>query len=105
MKAIFGVLSLLIALAIVAVIAKGQLRAAGDLSARHDLAASDAAAQLAEPGSRTSPAAPGQGNGAAPADPNGATVADQARSMQQQARDGAVRALQQATERNERADP
>ena len=38
-------------------------------------------------------------------DPNASTVAEQARSMQEQARANTARALQQGVQRNERADP
>ena len=88
MKAIFGILSLVIVLAVVGSLAKKQLEAvgAGGSAARNAAAASAAGVSL-------------------PADANGATVAQQARGMQERARADTARALQQGVERNQRADP
>ena len=86
MKAIFGVLSLLIVLAIVGSIAKKQLSASG-LAGR--AAAADRAASL--------PVDSGA--------PAGATVPQQAKALENQARERTVRALQQGVDRNNRADP
>jgi hypothetical protein len=85
MKAIFGVLSLLVVLAIVGSIAKRQLQAVAPSSAARASAIAGSGASFA-------------------ADPNAATVAEQARSMQEQARANTARALQQGVQRNERAD-
>ena len=86
MKAIFGVLSLLVVLAIVASIAKKQLQAVAPASATRAAAVAGSSASFA-------------------ADPNAATVAEQARSMQERARANTARALEQGVQRNERADP
>ncbi len=86
MKAIFGVMALVLVLAIVGSIAKKQLQAIG---------AGDAARSAAVAGSVPSFAA----------DPNAATVAEQAKSMQERARAETVRALEQGEQRNRRADP
>ena len=86
MKAIFGVMALVLVLAIVGSIAKKQLQAIG---------AGDAARSAAVAGSAPSFAA----------DPNAATVAEQAKSMQERARAETVRALEQGEQRNRRADP
>ena len=86
MKAIFGVLSLLIALAIVGSLAKTQLQALnGGIVTRNASAASQAAAIAADPGSRDGAtiAIPGGMPAAMAADTNGLTVPEQARNMQQ----------------------
>jgi hypothetical protein len=97
-------LGLVIALAIVASLAKTQLHAIGGgaSTARNAAAASESGAFAARPG--------GAGAltvhpGAVAADLEGATVPEQARSMQERARADTVRALQQGVERNRRADP
>ena len=111
MKAIFGILSLVIVLAIVGSLAKKQLQAVnGGLATRHSSAASAAAEMAADPGVRdgATHAIPGGMAGAVAADPNlggGGTVRDQARSMQEKARADTVRALEQGVKRNQRADP
>ena len=107
MKAIFGVLSLLIALAIVGSLAKTQLQALnGGIVTRNASAASQAAAMAADPGSRDGAtiAIPGGMPAAMAADTNGLTVPEQARNMQQKARDDTVRAMQKGMERNDRAE-
>ena len=107
MRAIFGVLSLLIALAIVGSLAKTQLQAVnGGIVTRNASAASQAAAMAADPGSRDGAtiAIPGGMPGAMAADTNGLSVPDQARNMQQKMRDDTVRAMQKGMERNERSE-
>jgi len=86
MKAIFGVLSLLVVLAIVGAIAKRQLHAVVPGSSSSAVAIAGPAASLA-------------------ADANASTVAEQARSIQEKARADTARALEQGVQRNERADP
>jgi hypothetical protein len=113
MKAIFGMLSLVVALAIVASLAKKQLQAVGatgspsSIVTRSNEAARQAAAQAADPGDKDGAtlAIPGGMPGAVAADPNGDTVQAQARNIENQVRDSAVRAMQQGTKRNERAEP
>jgi hypothetical protein len=112
MKAIFGFLSLLIALAIVASIAKKQLQAVGavggqsNITSRANDAAKQAAAAAADTGDRDGAtlAIPGGMPGAVAADPNADTVPVQARNIENQVRDNTVRAMQQGMKRNERAD-
>ncbi|MEO8835887.1 MAG: hypothetical protein ABI364_04035 [Caldimonas sp.] len=87
MKAIFGILSLVIVLAIVGSIAKKQLSASSGLAGR--AAAADRAASLAV-------------DSGVAAD---ATVPQQAKALEEQARERTVRALQQGVDRNNRADP
>jgi hypothetical protein len=112
MKAIFGMLSLVIALAIVASLAKKQLQAVGmtgsqsSIVTRSNEAARQAAAAARDPGDRDGAtlAIPGGMPGAVAADPNGDTVPVQARNIENQVRDSAVKAMQQGMQRNERAD-
>lgn len=86
MKAIFGMIVLLLVLAIVGSIARKQLQATGpDASARSAAAA----------GSPPSFAA----------DPSATTVAEQANSMQERARAETTRALERGVQRNQRSDP
>lgn len=108
MKAIFGILSLVIVLAVVAGVAKKQLQAAGGSSSvvvRQNEAVREAARQadpLAAPAADRASrldAFPG-----AAADAN-ATVPQLSRSLQEQARDRTTQALQQGMQRNERATP
>lgn len=115
MKAIFGFLSILVALAIVASIAKKQLQAVGAGSSSVTTRANDAARQAAAAadlapaptGDRDGATLPIPGGmpGAVAADPNGDTVPVQARNIENKVRDDAVRAMQQGTRRNERAEP
>ena len=86
MKAVFGILGLVVVLAIVASLAKTQLRAVGGGAS----AQRNAAAALP---------------GAIAADPNAATVPQQARALEDRARAETVRALEQGAERNRRAEP
>ena len=100
MKAIFGVLSLVIVLAVIGSIAKTQLfgsGVAGTGLAGRASAADRAAAVAADPGAaaRTT----------SPALSNAATVPEQSKTLQQQARDRTAGALQQGADRNQRADP
>lgn len=86
MKAIFGVMALVLVLAIVGSIAKKQLQAIGSVDSGRAAAAVGSAPSFA-------------------ADPNAATVAEQAKSMQERARAETTRALEQGVQRNERSDP
>ena len=99
MKAIFGVLSLVIVLAVIGSIAKKQLFGSGvagtGLAGR--AAAADRAALAADPG--------GAARATSPALPSAETVPQQAKTLQQQARDRTAGALQQGADRNQRADP
>ena len=110
MRVIFGVLSLLIVLAIVGSLAKKNLQAfgsgSGGVVARQAAAASQAAALAADPSrdGRTV-AVPGGMPGAMAADVGGLTVPQQSRALQDKIRDDTARALQQGAERNQRADP
>ena len=92
MKAILGVLSLLIVLAVVAAIASSQL--GGVAAASRQAGAASEAAALGEPGRRDA--------GAIVTDP--AAVQQLSRDMQQRARDDTTRALQQGAERNQQAE-
>ena len=108
MKAIFGLLSLIVVLAIVASIAKKQLQAVdGGVASRNAAAANTAASLAADPGARdgATRAIPGGMAGAVAADPGGMTVPQQSRSMQEQARNNTVRALEEGVKRNQRAEP
>ena len=108
MKAIFGVLSLIVVLAIVGSIARKQLQAGnGGVVTRNAAAVNAAAALAADPGARdgATRAIPGGMPGAVAADPNAMTVPQQARSIQEQARSNTVRALEEGVKRNQRAEP
>ncbi len=108
MKAIFGILSLVIVLAIVGSIARKQLQSlGGGPSARNAAAASQSGAFTTEPGARDGAtyAVPGAMPGAVAADPNALTVPQQSRNMQEQARAKTVNALEKGMQRNQRADP
>ena len=101
MKAIFGILSLVIVLAIDRL---DRQEAAGFGSGVADTglsgragAAERAAALAADPGA-TSRATP-------PAPSSVETVPQQSKTLQQQARDRTAGALQQGADRNQRADP
>jgi hypothetical protein len=80
MKAIFGVLGLVVVLALVATLAKRQLQATGNVVA-HGLPATLAVEASAPP------------------------LSQQARSIEEGARGDTERALQQGAQRNESADP
>jgi len=109
MKAIFGILSLVIVLAIVGSLAKKQLQAiGGGASTTRNAAAVTQSGAFAPAGGDRDGATlgiPGGMPGAIAADPNGPTVAQQARSMQERARVNTERALQQGMQRNKQADP
>ena len=92
MKAILGVLSLLIVLGVVAAIAKSQF--GGVAIASRQASAASQAAPSAELGR--------QGAGAIATDP--AALQQLSREMQQRARDDTTRALQQGAERNQQAE-
>ena len=104
MKAIFGILALVVVLAVVGSIAKKQLQAigGGESAGRN-------AAAIKESGAFPVTASDRGGAlgvpGAVAADPNAATAPQQARSMQERARANTVRALEQGAERNQRAAP
>jgi len=110
MRAIFGVLSLLIVLAIVGSLAKKNLQAfgggSGGVVARQAAAASQAAALAADPsGDGRIVAVPGGMPGALAADVSGLTVPQQSKALQDKIRDDTARAVQQGAERTQRADP
>ena len=109
MRVLFGVLSLLIVLAIVGSIGKKQLQAlnSGTVTTRASTAASQAGIELPLPGSRDGATIgiPGGMPGATAADTSTLTVPQQAANMQQQMRNDATRALQQGADRNARAAP
>ena len=86
MKTVFGILGLVVVLAVAASLVKTQLHAVGGgASAQRNAAAGLPAAVVA--------------------DPNAATVPDQARALQERARAETARALEQGAERNRRAEP
>ena len=104
MKAVFGILALVIVLAIVGSLGKRQLQAigGGESAGRNAAAAKESGAFAADaPTRRSATALPG----ATAADPNVGTVPQQARSMQERARADTVRALDQGEQRNRRAEP
>ena len=81
MRAVFGVVSLLVVLAIVAVVASKQLRAGGQVPAM-------------APGTTASPGA----------DAGGVNARDQAQQLQQKARDDVAKALEQGAQNNARSE-
>ncbi|HEV8209439.1 MAG TPA: hypothetical protein VGP77_04930 [Vicinamibacterales bacterium] len=89
MKAVFGILALVVVLAVVASLAKHQLHAVGGGAST----------------GRNAAAAAGALPGAVAADPNVATVPQQSRALQERARAETARALEQGADRNRRADP
>jgi len=108
MRIVFGVLSLLLVLAIVGSLAKKQLQALnGSVTTRPHAAVIEAtrdADARGEPDGATRELA-GGGAGAAAADTSGLTVPQKAQNIQQQVRNDTVRALQQGVDLNARADP
>ena len=104
MKAVFGILAIVVVLAIVSSLAKHQLHAIGGgaSTGRNTAAANESGAFATRPAAAGAMAAH---PGAIAADPNAATVPQQARSMQERARADTVRALEQGVERNRRAEP
>jgi hypothetical protein len=110
MRMFFGLISLMIALAIVGSVAKKQLQALGSTGnavARMSGAASSAPADMPLPGMRDGAtiAIPGGMPGATPADVTGLTVPQQSQNIQQQFRDATNKALQQGADRAQRSEP
>ena len=108
MRMIFGVMSLLIVLAIVGSIAKKQLQALQPgTNSRLGIAASQAGVANPLPGMRDGAtiAIPGGMAGAEAADPNAINVPQQGQNIQQQFKAATENALKQGTERNARAQP
>jgi hypothetical protein len=108
MRMIFGVLSLLVALAIVASVAKKQLQALSTtgVSTRISQMASapqDGAAAGDRDGATL--AIPGGMPGGVAADTSGLTVPQQAQNIEQQFKQSTERALQQGADRNARSMP
>jgi hypothetical protein len=104
MKAVFGILALVIVLAVVGSLAKKQLQAigGGESAGRNAAAARESGAFSAKSADRTG-AAPVPGAIAVGAD--AATVPQQSRDLQERARANTARALEQGAQRNQRADP
>ncbi|TMH11059.1 MAG: hypothetical protein E6H58_01255 [Betaproteobacteria bacterium] len=103
MRMFFGLISLLIALAIVGSVAKTQLHAlSGSSISRLSTAASDA--QIGNRDGATI-AIPGGMPGATPADTSGLTVPQQSQNIQQQFKDATNRALQQGADRSAKEQP
>ena len=104
MRIVFGVLGLLVVLAIVGSLAKTQLQAVNTTRPR---AVATEATGDPNSGSRDGAtlAIPGGMPGATAADTSGLTVPQQSRNQQEQVRNDAVRAMQQGMDRNARADP
>jgi hypothetical protein len=108
MRLIFGVLSLLIVVAIVGTLAKKQLQAlTPTANTRLTDAASQAGVANPLPGTRDGAtlAIPGGMPGAEMADPNAINVPQQARNIQQQFKSATESALQQGGDRTPRAPP
>ncbi len=91
MKAMFGIVSLLVVLAIVGVLVKQQLRGTRSL------------AVSAPPGTASAPEAMGAATGNPPGSPPG-TVRTQAEQLQQQVRSDVNRALEQGARRRSDAE-
>ena len=104
MKMIFGVLSLLVALAILGSVAKKQLQALSGGAAATRMSDAASAAQVGgfAPGTRDGAtlAIPGGMPGAVAADTSDLTVPQQAQNIQQQFKDSTTRALQQGADRS-----
>ena len=109
MRIVFGVLSLLVVLAIVGSIAKKQLQALnGGVSTRSHAVVVEATRDADGAGDRngaTMGLTGGGALGATAADTSGLTLPQKAQNIQQQVRQDTVRALQQGADRNARADP
>jgi hypothetical protein len=103
---IFGVLSLLIVLAIVGTIGKKQLEALSSVGTRVKTAVTDpqTGAKVHEPRDSSIVAVPGGMPGAAPAAAEG-TVPYQAKQIQQNVLDRTNSALQQSADRYKRSEP
>jgi hypothetical protein len=106
MRMIFGVLSLLVALAIVGSIAKKQLQAISSSGVTTRTAGQMGSGDSVD---RTAPTAaiPGGMPAAIAADPNatGVTVRQQAQNFEQKILSDTNRAIQQGVERNAKANP
>ncbi len=108
MRAIFGVLSLLVVLAIVGTLGKKQLQA---LSGSGVSTRINQAAGVANPGGTGGDrdgamlAIPGGMPGGVAADTSGLTVPQQAQNIQQQFKQSTERALQQGADRSARSAP
>lgn len=111
MRIVFGVLSLLLVLAIVGSLMKKQLQAAsGGVATRTSAAASAARSEAQQALGRDDGATPGIPGGmpgatAAATDTTGLTLPQQSTNLQQQFHDDTARALQQGADRNARAEP
>jgi len=108
MRIVFGVLSLLVVLAIVGSLAKKQLQALnGSVTTRPRAAVVEATRDAGAGGERDGATLGVAGGmpGATAADTSGLTVPQQAQNIEQQVRNDTVRALQQGADRNARADP
>jgi hypothetical protein len=108
MRIVFGVLSLLVVLAIVGSLAKKQLQAVNGVSTRMSSPAlAEAQGDSAPPGTRDGATIgiPGGMPGATAGDSTGLAVPEQSRNIQQQFRDNTAAALQQGVDRNARAAP
>ncbi len=95
MKAVFGILSLVVVLAVLGFVARKQQQAVdagGGIVQRGQDAESRARALAADSANRAAQAGAG-------------TVPQQARSIQERARDNTVRALEQGADGNRRAEP
>ena len=103
MKAVFGILALVVVLAVVGSLAKKQLQAigGGESAGRNAAAARESGAFSAKSDRSGAAALPG----AIAVDPNGPTVPQQSRDLQERARANTVRALEQGEQRNRRAEP
>lgn len=108
MRMIFGVLSLLVALAIVATVGKKQLQAlsgSGVSTRLNQMASAPQGSGASGDRDAATLAIPGGMPGAVAADATGLTVPQQAQNIQQQFKQGAERALQQGSERNADSAP
>ncbi|MEO7334979.1 MAG: hypothetical protein ABIV63_00230 [Caldimonas sp.] len=110
MRAIFGVLSLLVVLAIVGMVGKKQLQAlsgSGVSTRINQMSGATPGSNGAAGGDRDGAmlAIPGGMPGGVAADTSGLTVPQQARSIQQQFKQSTERALQQGVDRNARSVP
>jgi hypothetical protein len=109
MRMIFGVLSLLVVLAIMGTVGKKQLQALSTSGVSTRINQMQGAPQggTAASGDRDGAtlAIPGGMPGAVAADTSGVTVPQQAQNIQQQFKQSTERALQQGVDRNARSSP
>ncbi|HWH81903.1 MAG TPA: hypothetical protein VNU71_06680 [Burkholderiaceae bacterium] len=110
MRVIFGVLSLLVVLAIMGTVAKKQLQAisSSGVSTRINQMSGTAPANAGSTGGDRDGAMlaiPGGMPGGVAADTSGLTVPQQAQNIQQQFKQSTERALQQGADRNARNAP